>query len=109
LAHSLQIIQVGVVPDLAPSEIALKGRLEPGKMFLVDFERGGIVHDDALKAQVANKREYGAWLEQNLVRLDDWTANSRYFCCMQANLVPCGSSGIVVTRENNLAVLPCSE
>ncbi|KAH9258228.1 hypothetical protein BASA81_003277 [Batrachochytrium salamandrivorans] len=66
--------EVGVVPDLDPAEIMQKGRLEPGKMFLVDFARGGIVHDQELKQAVASKRPYAKWLEDKLVRLEDWKA-----------------------------------
>jgi len=64
--------EVGVLPDLDPAIVVQKGRLEPGKMFLVDFERGGIVHDKELKSSIASKRPYKQWLDKGLTRLEDW-------------------------------------
>ena len=64
--------EVGVLPDLDPTIVIEKGRLEPGKMFLVDFERGGIVHDEELKSSIASKRPYGEWLKANLRTVNDW-------------------------------------
>ncbi|MFL5953373.1 MAG: glutamate synthase large subunit, partial [Gaiellaceae bacterium] len=55
-----------------PAENVLrKGRLQPGKLFLVDLERGRIVPDDELKHEVATRRPYGAWFEREHVRLAD--------------------------------------
>jgi glutamate synthase (ferredoxin) len=60
--------ETGVL-DIAPEDIVLKGRLEPGKMFLVDLEEGRIVDDDELKHRIAGAQPYGKWLEQYMVRL----------------------------------------
>ncbi len=60
--------EVGVL-DIAPENILLKGRLQPGKMFLVDFEQGRLIPDEELKQTVAAKRPYKEWLESQRLRL----------------------------------------
>ncbi len=62
--------EVGVV-DVAPENVRIKGRLQPGRMFLVDFEQGRLVPDEELKADFAAQRPYGEWLEQNRIELDE--------------------------------------
>jgi glutamate synthase (NADPH) large chain len=66
--------QVGVLSQLPDEIVRTKARLEPGKMFLVDFEKGDIIPDSIIKEEVAKMRPYGDWLNQNLMSLDDWTA-----------------------------------
>jgi glutamate synthase (ferredoxin) len=65
--------EVGVL-DLPPDQIVAKGRLAPGKMFLVDTELGRIVNDDELKEELARAQPYRQWLNQNAVHLDDLPA-----------------------------------
>ncbi|MDX1328364.1 MAG: glutamate synthase central domain-containing protein, partial [Arenibacter sp.] len=62
--------EVGVV-DIAPENVALHGRLEPGKMFLVNMEEGRIVNDEEIKEKIAIKNPYKEWLTNNLVHLKD--------------------------------------
>ena len=62
--------EVGVL-DIPPDRILSKGRLQPGKMFLVSLEEGRIIDDTELKARLANERPYAEWLRQNLLALDD--------------------------------------
>jgi glutamate synthase domain-containing protein 2/glutamate synthase domain-containing protein 1/glutamate synthase domain-containing protein 3 len=62
--------EVGVL-DIPPENVLLKGRLEPGKMFLVDMEQGRIVDDDELKHTIAKAKPYGRWLREHLVPLAD--------------------------------------
>jgi glutamate synthase domain-containing protein 2/glutamate synthase domain-containing protein 1/glutamate synthase domain-containing protein 3 len=62
--------ETGVV-KAPPSEIVRKGRLQPGKIFLVDLEQGRIVEDEEVKAQVAAQRPYGEWYREHVVHLDD--------------------------------------
>jgi glutamate synthase (ferredoxin) len=60
--------------DIAADNIAERGRLEPGRMFLVDTEAGRIVEDDEIKEQVASARPYGKWIRENTIsvgELDD--------------------------------------
>jgi glutamate synthase domain-containing protein 2/glutamate synthase domain-containing protein 1/glutamate synthase domain-containing protein 3 len=62
--------ETGVV-KAEPSEIVRKGRLQPGKVFLVDLEQGRIVEDEEVKAQVAGQRPYAEWYAERVVHLDD--------------------------------------
>lgn len=73
LTHDDRVImasEVGVV-DVAPENIKAKGRLQPGRMFLVDFERGELIRDDDLKKDFASRRPYGKWLAEQRIELDD--------------------------------------
>ena len=61
--------EAGVLP-FEPAEIEYKGRLQPGKMLLVDLEAGRIVPDEELKHQLASRQPYGEWLKANQITLD---------------------------------------
>jgi glutamate synthase (NADPH) large chain len=61
--------EAGVL-DLDPASVVRKGRLEPGKMFLVDTRKGRIVEDDEVKAQLAAQKPYAQWVAENSVYLD---------------------------------------
>ena len=60
--------EVGVL-DVDPANVAIKGRLQPGRMFLVDFEQGRLIPDDELKHDFANRRPYAEWLAEQRVEL----------------------------------------
>ena len=60
--------EVGVL-DIAPERVLSKGRLQPGRMFLIDTEEGRIVADDEIKQKVATAQPYQKWLDQYLVDL----------------------------------------
>jgi glutamate synthase (ferredoxin) len=62
--------ETGVV-DLEPSNIEFHGRLEPGKMFLVNMEEGRIINDEEIKSEIASRYPYKKWLDNNLVHLRD--------------------------------------
>ena len=62
--------ETGVLP-VDPANVATKGRLEPGRMFLVDLEQGRIIHDDEIKESMAARQPYGRWLKENQLRLAD--------------------------------------
>src|SRR6266850_867674 len=62
--------EVGVL-DISPENVLAKGRLHPGRMFLVDTEAGRIVDDEELKQQIATEHPYGKWLSDNVVKLDE--------------------------------------
>ncbi len=55
-------------------QIARRGRLEPGRMFLVDLEQGRVVEDEELKSTLASRKPYGRWLKDNKVKLADLDA-----------------------------------
>ncbi len=60
--------EVGVL-DIDPARVVRKGRLQPGRMFLVDTVKRRIVDDDEIKAELAGEHPYGQWLESGLVHL----------------------------------------
>lgn len=62
--------ETGVV-DIEPENIEFHGRLEPGKMFLVNMEEGRIVNDEEIKEEIAQLKPYQKWLDNNLVHLRD--------------------------------------
>ncbi len=62
--------EVGVL-DIDQSTVIRKGRLQPGRMFLVDTEQGRIVEDEEIKQGLATAEPYEDWIHQGLVRLDD--------------------------------------
>jgi len=61
--------EVGVI-DIDPARIVSKGRLEPGRMFLVDTAQGRIIDDEEIKQQLAEAHPYGEWLTSNQIELD---------------------------------------
>ena len=62
--------EAGVLP-VAPENVAHKGRLQPGKMFIVNMEEGRIVPDDEIKEKIACEKPYREWLDKHLVKLAD--------------------------------------
>lgn len=62
--------EVGVI-DVEPSKIVRKGRVSPGKMFLVDTEDGRIIEDQEVKAEIAAANPWGEWVKENLIDLKD--------------------------------------
>jgi glutamate synthase (NADPH/NADH) large chain len=62
--------EVGVL-DIPQDKVVKKGRLEPGRMFLIDTEEGRIVDDRELKEKMAHAKPYRAWLETHLTRLPE--------------------------------------
>jgi glutamate synthase (ferredoxin) len=66
--------EVGVL-DIPPGNIALKERLHPGRIFLVDTAEGRIVDDEEIKRRLAADHPYAEWLRANLVHLEDLPAH----------------------------------
>ena len=65
--------EVGVL-DIPADQIARKGRLQPGKMFLVDIEAGRIIEDEEIKNDLATSAPYGEWLHAGKIKLGDLPA-----------------------------------
>jgi glutamate synthase (ferredoxin) len=57
--------EIGVL-DIKPEDVIQHGRLEPGKMFLVDMNEGRIIEDDEIKDAIVTKRPYRKWLDDKL-------------------------------------------
>ncbi|KAG9147195.1 hypothetical protein Leryth_024320 [Lithospermum erythrorhizon] len=73
VTHSGRVImasEVGVV-DIPPEDVCRKGRLNPGMMLLVDFEKHTVVDDEALKQKYSLARPYGDWLKRQKIELKD--------------------------------------
>ena len=67
--------EVGVL-DIAPERIVRKGRLQPGRMFLVDTAKGRLVEDEEIKAELAAEHAYAEWLATDQVRLEELPART---------------------------------
>ncbi len=65
--------EVGVI-DIDPAKVVNKGRLQPGKMFLIDTREGRIVDDEEIKKQLACEHPYQQWLDEGMVELVDLPA-----------------------------------
>ncbi len=65
--------EVGVL-EIEPAHVVRKGRLQPGRMFLVDTEQGRIIDDDEIKTTLASEHPYQQWLDEGVVRLEDLPA-----------------------------------
>jgi glutamate synthase domain-containing protein 2/glutamate synthase domain-containing protein 1/glutamate synthase domain-containing protein 3 len=59
------------VMTVAPEHVQRKGRLSPGKLFLVDLEQGRIVEDEEVKRRIARRKPYAEWYERSVVHIDD--------------------------------------
>jgi len=62
--------ETGVLP-VAPELILEKGRLQPGKMFIVDLEKGKIIADEELKKEICSQKPYADWLNKYKIRLEE--------------------------------------
>ncbi len=67
--------EVGVL-DIPPEQIAVKERLHPGKIFLIDTAQGRIIDDEEIKAGLAAEHPYADWLRDNVVRLAELPAQA---------------------------------
>ena len=73
LTHDDRVImasEVGVV-DVDPKNVRVKGRLEPGRMFLVDFDEGRVIPDEKVKGAIIAARPYGQWLSEHQLSIND--------------------------------------
>ena len=62
--------EIGVV-DVTPEDVKEHGRLEPGKMFLVDMNEGRIIEDEEIKSKIVSERTYQEWLDKTRLHLKD--------------------------------------
>ena len=62
--------ETGVL-EVPPADVKYKGRLQPGRMFLVSLQEGRIIGDEELKSKLANRNPYGQWLKDNKLTLGD--------------------------------------
>ena len=67
--------EVGVV-DVDPAKVVAKGRLQPGRIFLIDFDGGRLIPDEEIKTEWAKRRPYGEWIARQRLELADLPAHS---------------------------------
>ena len=97
--------ETGVV-DIAPENVELHGRLEPGKMFLVNMEEGRIVNDEEIKEKIAAQHPYKEWLDKNLVHLKDIPYNDCPLFIGEASLEKRKSAFGYSLEDINTIILP---
>lgn len=68
--------EAGVLP-IEPERVALKGRLEPGRMFLVNMEEGRIIADEEIKNKIVSEHPYADWIKENMVSLADISSGNQ--------------------------------
>ncbi|MEX0903158.1 MAG: glutamate synthase central domain-containing protein, partial [Pseudohongiellaceae bacterium] len=97
--------EVGVL-DVEPGNVKLKGRLQPGKMFLLDFEQGRLIPDEELKQEFAGKRPYGEWLARQKVTLNDISTGGAEHSLDSENLIPRMQSFGYTTETMQFMLIP---
>ncbi|MFM1879269.1 MAG: hypothetical protein RLZZ241_2135 [Bacteroidota bacterium] len=100
--------ETGVL-DLEPENIALHGRLEPGKMFLVNMEEGRIVNDEEIKEAIASRQPYAKWLDSNLVHLRDIPYNDCPLFLGESSLEKRKSAFGYTLEDVNTIILPMAK
>ena len=73
LTHDDRVImasEVGVLRSIEPKNVKAKGRLQPGRMFLIDFEEGRLIPDEELKSDFASRLPYKTWLNNQRIDLE---------------------------------------
>jgi glutamate synthase (NADPH/NADH) large chain len=78
--------ETGVLP-IDPKLIKEKGRLQPGKMFVVDMELGRIITDEELKKDICSQKPYGEWLNKYKIRLEELPAPRVMFTHLESEQV----------------------
>jgi glutamate synthase (ferredoxin) len=90
--------EAGVLP-VEPERVAHKGRLQPGRMFLVNMEEGRIVADEEIKNQIATAHPYGEWIDKHMVELGQLPAPS-----VEAQVhAPLQKSDLITTIQRQMA------
>ena len=97
--------ETGVV-DIEPENVEFHGRLEPGKMFLVNMQEGRIVNDEEIKEEIAQRHPYKKWLDKNLVHLRDIPYNDCPLFLGEASLEKRKSVFGYTLEDINTIILP---
>jgi len=100
--------EIGVI-EIDPKNVEYHGRLEPGKMFLVNMNEGRIVNDEEIKETIAAKHPYRTWLNNNLIKLKDIPYND---CPLFLNEASLDKRKVVFgyTQEDiNTIILPMAQ
>jgi hypothetical protein len=92
--------ETGVLP-IRPEEVRAKGRLQPGRMFLVDTEQGRLVPDEEIKQALAARQPYGDWIRAHQMTLDKLPSPPRWHATELESIVQ--RNGRSVTRSKTQA------
>ena len=95
--------ELGVL-DFDPGRVLQKGRLQPGKMLLVDTEAGRIVSDEEIKHEVASQQPYAEWLEVNKIELDS-LPSAKVLPQIPAEALPAMQNAFGYTEEDLRLIL----
>jgi glutamate synthase (NADPH/NADH) large chain len=108
LTHDDRVImasEVGILP-LDPANVKEKGRLQPGRVFLVDFEQGRLIPDEELKQDISSRRPYGDWLREQRIQLSDLQPDRRSHGFDPDTLLPRMQSFGYTTETLQFMLLP---
>ncbi len=100
--------ETGVI-EIEPKNVEYHGRLEPGKMFLVDMNEGRIVNDEEIKEEIATRHPYKKWLDKNLVHLKDIAYNDCPIFFNEENLLKRQVIFGYTEEDINTIILPMAQ
>ncbi|MBI1374838.1 MAG: glutamate synthase large subunit [Phycisphaera sp.] len=108
LTHDDKVVmasEVGVLPTIDPANVKEKGRLQPGKIFLIDFEKGIMIPDEELKGEWSRSRPYAEWLKNQRVDLTDLNPTAEPHGFDPDTLLPrCQAFGYTIETMNFMLV-----
>ncbi len=96
--------ETGVL-DIPPGEITRAGRIEPGKIFLVDTPGGRIVADEEIKNKLAGEQPYSVWLKENLRELEEFPKVKPAGTCLTGNALFGALKAFGYSREDMKVIL----
>ena len=79
--------EVGVL-EVDPKDVLIKGRLKPGKMFLIDFEEGRMIPDEEIKSEICKSKPFGEWIANQVVDLGALNKSEGKLELVEDNLIP---------------------
>ena len=79
--------EVGVL-EVDPKDVLIKGRLQPGKMFLIDFEEGRMIPDEEIKSEICKSKPFGEWISNQAVDLGALNKSEEKLELVEDNLIP---------------------
>ena len=79
--------EVGVL-EVDPKDVLIKGRLQPGKMFLIDFEEGRMIPDEEIKSEICKSKPFGEWISNQVVDLGALNKSEEKLKLVEDNLIP---------------------
>lgn len=101
--------EAGVV-DFDPAKVVAKGRLQPGKMFVVDLEQGRIIADEELKKDICTRKPYGDWLNKFKINLKDLPSAHRSYLPLSDELLMKKQLAFGYTSEDlRMIIAPMAE